>query len=150
MLRRTIARTAFAAVLGLSASTAFADGEKVPLKVSKDAAHGADHLDRIAPPRRPAYRAPHRTALYHHRRHHQYRPAYRGWDGRYGPHARRHFVVAGMPAYELPGAVSVTTVTYRSTVYYTPAYASVSYGYPPYARVYDLTAGPVYNKPCFC
>ena len=54
------------------------------------------------------------------------------------------------PAHWLPGVVNVATVTYRTHVYDTPAYPSVFYGYPPHARLYDLTPGPIYNKPCFC
>ena len=46
--------------------------------------------------------------------------------------------------------MNVATVTYRTHVYDTPAYPSVFYGYPPHARLYDLTPGPIYNKPCLC
>jgi hypothetical protein len=46
--------------------------------------------------------------------------------------------------------VNYATVSYRTYVYYTPLYPSLSYGYPPFAYLYDLTPGPIYNKPCLC
>ena len=46
--------------------------------------------------------------------------------------------------------MNVATVTYRTHVYDTSAYPSVFYAYPPHARLYDLTPGPIYNKPCLC
>jgi hypothetical protein len=86
---------------------------------------------------------------YHHHRHHHWHHVQRPWDGRYGLYPRRHFFVTGVQGF-YASPVNVATVTYRTYVYYTPTYPSLSYGYPPYAHLYDLTAGPIYNKPCLC
>jgi hypothetical protein len=95
--------------------------------------------------RRYAYR----VDGYAHRRHHGF--GHRAWDGRYGLYPRQHLFVTGVYSQGYYGVpVNVATVAYRSWVYYTPTYPSVSHGYPPYAYMYDLTAGPVYNKPCLC
>lgn len=151
MVRRIIASAGFAAVL-LFASNAFADGER---ETVKGAEHRVEHLDRTMDLSR---RGPVRADRVAYRHRHSYRHAYswhhhrivRGWDGRYGHGPRRHVFVTGEATYGLPMPVSVTAVTYRTYLYYTPTYPSVSYGYPPYARLYDLTPGPIYNRPCFC
>ena len=155
MLRRMIVPAGFAAVLGLWASAALADGERRTTVQDENRVESFDRT--VEPPRREAVRAPRRarrTGGYSH--HHLYahgRHAHRAdtsWGGHHGLHPRRHLFIAGMSGHGLPGAVNVATVTYRTDVYYTPAYPSLSYGYPPHAHLYDLTPGPIYNKPCFC
>ena len=144
MIRRFVVQAALAAALGLTASAAVADGEKERVYRDSDRRAGAFHRDsrmsRHAPVRRH-----YRVARYHHRH------AYRAWDGRYGMYPRRHFFVTGVHAHGYYGSpVSYATVTHQTYVYYTPTYPSLSYGYPPYAHVYDIGAGPIYNKPCLC
>ena len=92
-------------------------------------------------------------AVYAHGHHAHSRHAHRAshsWGGHHGLHPRRHLFIAGVSGHGLPGIVNVATVTYRTHVYDTSAYPGASYGHPPYARLYDLTPGPIYNKPCFC
>jgi hypothetical protein len=147
MVYRTIAAAGLAAVLGLLASATAADEYKDEAKTLKEVEGRVEYLDRTArAPRK--YARVHRRHYHHHHVHH-HRTAYRAWDGRYGLHPRRHFFITGVSGYGY-GPVNVATVAYRTYVYYTPTYPSVSYGYPPYATVYDLTHGPIYNKPCFC
>jgi hypothetical protein len=128
MLRRMIVPAGFAAVLGLWASAALADGERRRTVQDENRVESFDRT--VEPPRREAARAPRRARR----------------TGGYS----HHLFIAGMSGHGLPGVVSVATVTYRTHVYYTPAYPSLSYGYPPHAHLYDLTPGPIYNKPCFC
>lgn len=127
MIYRMFVAAGLAAALGLSASAAAADEFKEP-KTFKGADDRVEYLDR----------APRKSVRVHRRHYHRHYHAY----------PRRHFFVTGVSGYGY-GPVNVATVTYRTYVYYTP-YPSVSYGYPPYAYLYDLTHGPVYNKPCFC
>jgi hypothetical protein len=145
MVYQRIAAVGLAAVLGLFASAASADEFKDEARTLKEVEGGVEYLDRTARAPRKYARAHRRH--YHHVHHH--RTAYRAWDGRYGLYPRRHFYITGVHGYGY-GPVNVATVSYRTYVYYTPTYPSVSYGYPPYAHLYDLTHGPVYNKPCFC
>jgi len=153
MLRRMIAPAGFAAVLGLFASAALADGEKRTTVQDENRVESFDRT--VEPPRRAAVRAPashRRMALSpHHHGHsrHAHRAAH-GWGGPHGLHPRRHLFIAGVSAQGLPGFVNVATVTYRTHVYDTSAYPGVFYSYPPHARLYDLTPGPIYNKPCLC
>lgn len=138
MVYRMIAAAGLAAALGLSASAALADEDRTAAKIFRSAEDRVEYLDRtvdVTP--RKSVRA-HRRPRYHHAYHRHHPAAY----------PRRHFFVTGVSGYGY-GPVNVATVTYRTYVYYTP-YPSVSYGYPPYAHLYDLTHGPVYNKPCFC
>jgi len=159
MFRGTIVPAALAAVLSLFAPAASADGEKGALKTLKDTGRRIEDLDLRArlSSRGSArmHRHHYRTAAFHHghyyrRAPYRQRTAYGAWDGRYGLYPRQHLFITGVSGYGLPGPVNVATVTYRSYIYYTPTYPSMSYGYPPYAHLYDLTPGPVYNKPCFC
>lgn len=172
MFRGIVLPASVAVVLSFTAS-ALADGQRKPVRKDaerqrvefRDRDLGLSYRERSSVQHRHRYR----TAGYHHRhryghsgyrhrlygdggryhlRHHGY--VHRPWDGRYGHYPRRHFFVSGVQAHAFHGAVNVATVTYRTFVYYTPTYPSVSYGYPPYAHLYNLTAGPVYNKPCFC
>ena len=151
MLRRMIAPAGFAAVLGLFASAALADGEKRTVQESR-----VESFDRkVEPPRRAAVHAPashRRMALstQHHAHSRHAHHAAQGWGGHRGLYPRRHRFIAGVSARGWPGFVNVATVTYRTHVYDTSAYPGVFYGYPPLARLYDLTPGPIYNKPCFC
>ena len=154
MLRRMIVPAGLAAVLGLLASAALADGEKRTTVQDENRVESFDRT--IEPPRRAAVRTPRtdrRMAVYAHGHHAHGRHALRtfhSWGGHHGLHPRRHLFIAGVSGHRLPGIVNVATVTYRTHVYYTAAYPSPSYGYPPYAHLYDLTPGPIYNKPCFC
>ena len=137
MFYRFVFAAAVAAALGFTGTAAVADGER---EVFKDRERvEVDRIERRAPVRRHY----HRTS-YRHR-------ATRAWDGLYGPYPRRHFYVSGVHAHGYYGSpVHYATVSYRTYIYYTPTYPSLSYGYPPYAHVYSLTPGPVYNKPCLC
>ena len=102
----------------------------------------------VEPPRRAAVRAPatdRRMAVYAHvimpMGGMPYRAAH-SWGGHHGLHPRRHLFIAGVSAHRLPGIVNVATVTYRTHVYYTPAYPSPSYGYPPLRPPLRPDAGP--------
>ena len=140
MLREFVVSAGLAAALSFTATAALADGQKA--KVYKDV-----ERHRVVS-RAPVHRH-HRVARFH--RHHGYRHAYRAWDGRYGVYPRRHLFVSGVHAHGYYGSrVNYATVRYQTYVYYTPTYPSLSHGYPPYAHVYDLTPGPIYNKPCLC
>ena len=146
MVRGHVLPVSLALVLGCMASAALADGQREPAKMPNPPERQAiEDLDRGMS--RGAVRVHRqRHGYYHHRRHY----ADRGWNGRYGHYPRRHFFITGVSSYGVPGPVNVATVSYRTYVYYTPTYPSVSHGYPPYAYLYDLTGGPIYNKPCFC
>ena len=145
MIRRFVVQAALAAGLGLTASAAVADGQKERVYRDSDRRVETDSRRWRHAPVRRHYRA----ARYHHRHYHH--RAYRAWDGRYGMYPRRHFFVSGVHAHGYYGSpVSYATVTHQTYVYYTPTYPSLSYGYPPYAHVYDLGSGPIYNKPCLC
>jgi hypothetical protein len=140
MVRGIVLPASLAAVLALPAA-AGADEDRDAVKIGRDVERPRiERLDedRFSDPRPVRLQTRHR---------HRY--GYRAWNGRYGNYPRQHFFVSGVHAYGY-GPVNVATVAYRSYVYYTPTYPSVSYGYPPHAYVYDLTHGPVYNKPCFC
>jgi hypothetical protein len=152
MRRRMIVPAGVAAVLGLVTSAALADGEK---RTTVQDENRVELFDRaVEPSRREAMRAPGRdrriAAYAHHRAHwrHPHRASH-SWGGHYGLHSRRHLFVAGAP-HGFPGVVNVATVIYRTHVYHTPVYPSALYGYPPHAHLYDVTPGPIYNKPCFC
>jgi hypothetical protein len=134
----------------LTASAAWADEDRDAVKIGSDVERPRiERLDDDSlSERRPVRLHTHYRHRHHSGYHRHY--GYRGWDGRYGRYPRQHFFVSGVSSYGYPGPVNVATVTYRTYVYYTPTYPSVSYGYPPYASLYDLTHGPVYNKPCFC
>lgn len=144
MIRRFVVQAALAAGLGLTASAAVADGEKE--RVYRDSDRRVETFGRDSRMwRRAPGRRHYRAVRYHHRH------AYRAWDGRYGMYPRRHFFVSGVHAHGYYGSpVSYATVTHQTYVYYTPTYPSLSYGYPPYAHVYDIGSGPIYNKPCLC
>ncbi len=150
MVYRVILPASLVGALIFTASAAFADGQRGP--VYKDAERDrVEVLDRDSGVKRRApvrlhYRFRYRSAgLYRHvyRRH-------RAWDGRYGLYPRRHFFVSGVYTNGFYGPVNYGLVTYRTFVYYTPTYPSVTFDYPPYAYVYGLAPGPVYNKPCLC
>ena len=152
MVRELILSASLAVALGLTVSTALADGAKETADrhriVNLDRGQGLSRKDaRVNNYQRAGFR--HR---YGYQRHpHRYRVyADRPWDGVYGAYPRRHFFLSGVRAGGFYSPVNVATVSYRTYVYYTPTYPSVSYGYPPSAYLYDLTHGPVYNKPCFC
>ena len=150
MIRRFVVSAGLVAALGVFSSAAVADGMKE--SVYKDSErHRVETLDRDSRlSRRTPGRIRDRYAYrpYYPSRYRGYR-GYRAWDGRYGLYPRRHFFVSGVHgSYGSP--VSYATVTYKTYVYYTPTYPSVSYGYPPYAHVYSLGSGPIYNKPCLC
>ena len=149
MFRGNISTASLAIVLGLAASAALADSEREAAKSFDNDRHGFESLDDLGPSGRGSIRMHqyrHSVRQYGHHRHY----GYGAWDGRYGSYPRRHLYITGVSGYGVPGPVNVATVTYRTYVYYTPTYPSVSYGYPPYAYVYDVTGGPIYNKPCFC
>ena len=144
MVRKIVLSASLAAALGFTGSVAFADGEREA--VFKDLERDrVEVLDRHSGLSR---RAPARIRYRH--RHHSIGYRHRAWDGRYGIYPRRHFFVSGVYSPWLYGPVNYSTVVYRTYVYYTPTYPSMSWGYPPYAQVYSLTPGPVYNKPCLC
>jgi len=65
-------------------------------------------------------------------------------------HGRRHVVVDGAPARGVLAPPSHAFVDYRTYVYFTPGYPSVTSVYPPYFRVYGLISQPIYSKPCLC
>ncbi len=149
MFRGSVLPASLAIVLGLTASAALADGAKETARTFDNERHRVENLDDLGPSRRGSVRIHqhrHSVRRYGHHRHY----TYRAWDGRYGHHPRRHFYMTGVSGYGVPGPVNVATVTYRTYVYYTPTYPGVSYGYPPFAYLHDLTGGPIYNKPCFC
>ena len=155
MVRKTILSASLAVAVGLTVSTALADGAKETadrhriVDLDRDQRLSHKHV-------RVHQRTRYRSAGFRHRYgYHRYRYrhrvyAHRPWDGVYGAYPRRHFFVSGVHAGGFYSPVNVATVSYRTYVYYTPTYPSVSYGYPPSAYLYDLTHGPVYNKPCFC
>jgi hypothetical protein len=142
MIRRFVVPTALAAALGFTATAAVADGETVSKNTERHRVEFVDHSHVSRP-------APTRVRYGFHHRHHHWHHVQRPWDGRYGLYPRRHFFVTGVDGF-YGSPVNVATVTYRTYVYYTPTYPSLSYGYPPYAHLYDLTPGPIYNKPCLC
>ena len=147
MFHRFVLSAGLAVALGFTASSAIADEEQgLKDRGQVEVLDRESRLLRPAPARRHyrAARVYHRHARYRHR-------GYRAWDGRYGLYPRRHFFVSGVHTHGFYGSpVNVATVTYQTYVYYTPTYPSVSYGYPPYAYVYTLSPGPIYNKPCLC
>jgi hypothetical protein len=144
MVSRFILAAALAMALGFTASQATADGEKERVFEDRGRAETSGREFRVS--RRKPVRMHYRAASHHY---HGYRHHY--WDGRYGLYPRRHFFVSGIHAHGYYGSpVNYATVTYRTYIYYTPHYPSVSYGYPPYAELYNLTPGPIYNKPCLC
>jgi len=146
MFRGNVLAASLAIIFGLIASAALADGERRPARTFDSEGHGVENLDDLGPSRRRVRTHHYRHSVRHNNRHY----GYRAWDGRYGHYPRRHFYITGVSGYGVPGPVNVATVTNRTYVYYTPTYPSVSYGYPPYAYVYDVTGGPIYNKPCLC
>jgi hypothetical protein len=149
MIHRFVVSAALAAAAGFASSAAMANGqEKVFKDLERHQIEPFDDEGRSWHAPRKRYRAAYRH--HHHHGYHRYR-GYKAWDGRYGPYPRRHFYVTGVHAHGYYGApVHFATVTYRTYVYYTPTYPSLSYGYPPYAHVYNLSHGPIYNKPCLC
>jgi hypothetical protein len=132
MVRGILLSAGMAAILGLAALPARADGQDDP--VYKDAERErVETLDRDLS--RRAVRA-------HDRYRYKRAVAYRHQP-------RRHFFVDGVHT-SFYGPVAYATVTYRTYVYYTPGYPSMTFGYPPYAYAYGLASGPLYNKPCLC
>jgi hypothetical protein len=149
MFRRNVLPASLAIVLGLTATTALADGQKETSRTLMDTERRVDSFEDLGPSRRGSVRMHQHRHGYRHYGHHRHY-GYRAWDGRYGSYPRRHFYITGVSGYAVPGLVNVATVSYRTYVYHTPTYPSVSYGYPPYAYVHDLPDGPIYNKPCLC
>ena len=145
MIRSFIVSAALATALGFTASAAVADGEKENVHKTTER-HRAEFVDHGT---RASRHAPRMRYGFHHRHRHFGHRAYKPWDGRYGLYPRQHFFVSGVQGF-YGSPVNVATVTYRTYVYYTPTYPSLSHGYPPYAHLYDLTPGPIYNKPCLC
>jgi len=148
MIHRFVLSAGLAITLGFTASAAIADEEKIFKDQERHQIEGFDRESRLSRPT-PARRH-YRAGFYHRHGHYRHR-GYRAWDGRYGLYPRRHFFVTGVHTHGFYGSpVNFATVTYRTYVYYTPTYPSLSYDYPPYAHVYSLTPGPIYNKPCLC
>ena len=128
MLRRMIVPAGFAAVLGLLASAALADGEKRTTVQDENRVESFDRT--IEPPRRAAVRAPpshRRMAVYAH--------VIMPMGGMpIVPSIHGAATTVSIPAaicsspasprHGLPGIVNVATVTYRTHVYDTPAYPS--------------------------
>ena len=107
MLRRMIVPAGIAAVLGLLASAALADGEK---RTTVQDENRVEFFDRtVEPPRRAAVRAPashRRMAVYaHHHAHgrHAHRVSH-GWGGHHGLHPRRHLFSPASPASGCPAS----------------------------------------------
>lgn len=163
MFRRFILYAGLAAALSFTAVDARADGEKEPGDKDSERSRvesSERRPGRVTPPRRMRYghasrvhrhRHVHRHVHHHRYVHRGYHRGYRAWDGRYAAYPRRHFFVSGVHTHGYYGIpVNYATVTYRTYVYYTPTYPSLSHAYPPYAHLYNLTRGPIYNKPCLC
>ena len=149
MFSKFVVSASLAAALSLTATAVLADGEKA--KVFKDSERHRVETYRASRVSRASSQRYYRTSRVHHRHGYRRHHAYRAWDGRYGMYPRQHFFVSGVHAHGYYGSpVNYATVRYQTYVYYTPTYPSLSNGYPPYAHLYDLTPGPIYNKPCLC
>ena len=146
MLRRMIVPAGLAAVLGLLASAALADGEKRTTVQDENRVESFDRT--IEPPRRAAVRAPPQpiggwrsTRIHHAHGRHAHRASH-SWGGHHGLHPRRHLFIAGVSGHRLPGIVNVATVTYRTHVYDTPAYPSAFLRLPAVRSPLRPDAGP--------